>query len=356
MTARWRSRAFIGGFVLVAAAGCGGHRVLAAALPATSLTTSPVTLGLNIKPGATSTQKLQVMNNTTQPLPITMQIKTFGAYGNSGEAAIGDFPSGDPALGWIHLSPNTFVAQPGAWTPVQATISLPKSASLGYYYAIIFQPVIASQPQAPGAKIIKGSNAILALVDTGSAGEQRQVEVANFTVSKKLYEYLPGSFSVTIHNQGNIFLAPTGDIFISRSRNGTHTITSLPINPAGGNVLPNSKRTFRADWSDGFPVFVSQTAGGQPVTVNGKPVEKLQWDFSRINKLRFGKYYARLAMQYYNGNREVLLNATVSFWVIPWKILLIPLAIVLLLFTGLFFIGRAAIRKFRGTAKKLKRA
>ena len=106
------------------------HKLLAAS-GGTSLTTSPVTLGLNVQPGTISTQTLEVMNNTSQPLPIVMAIKTFGAYGVTGEAAITNFQPDDPAASWIHLSPTNFIAQPGVWSKVKATIALPKAANLG---------------------------------------------------------------------------------------------------------------------------------------------------------------------------------------------------------------------------------
>src|ERR1700722_8805590 len=77
-----------------------------------NFTTSPVTLNLAVKPGTSTTQVLQIMNNTSAPAPITMLVKTFGAYGSSGQAAISDFLPGNPAPSWIKLSPSTFVAQP----------------------------------------------------------------------------------------------------------------------------------------------------------------------------------------------------------------------------------------------------
>jgi hypothetical protein len=333
------------------------HRTFAAATgTGTSLTTSPITLGLNIKPGTTSTQTLQVMNNTSQPLQINMEIKTFGAYGSTGQAAITDFLPDNPASGWIHLSPSTFTAEPNVWSKVAATIDLPKGASLGYYYAIIFQPVTPNQVAAPKTAIVKGSNAILMLIDTNSANESRQVSIANFSVSKRLYEYLPASFSVTIHNTGNIYLAPAGDIFISKHSNGADTIDSIPINSGGGNVLPDSNRVFKATWNDGFPVFEPEVKNGLTVLdKQDNPVEHLQWNFSKTNKLRFGKYYAQLALEYNNGTHEVLLNSTVSFWVIPWKLLLVAIVILLIVLFGLWSLGRSIYRKIRGIPKKSKR-
>jgi hypothetical protein len=302
------------------------HAFAATSGPALSLTSSPVTLNLVIKPGTSTSKTLQLRNNGSQPLQINMKLQVFSAYGTSGEAAISEPKPGDPSATWVHFSPSTFTAQPGVLNTVKMTIALPKGASLGYYYAVIFQPVIATPTSvSTPSSTVKGSNAILVLVDTQSANENRNIKIASFTATKKVYEYLPATFNVSIHNGGNIFLAPTGNIFISKNANLTHTLDILPFNPGGGNVLPDSNRTFNINWSDGFPIFKPETKNGQPVdNKQGNPVEKLDWNTSAsISKIRFGKYYAQLALVYTNGAQVVPVTGVVSFWVIPWKLILI---------------------------------
>lgn len=324
----------------------------AAAAPALSLTTTPVSLDLTIHPGTSTTKTLQLMNNTAQPIPINMSLDVFGAYGTTGQAAITAPKASDVSSDYVHFSPSSFIAQPGKWSQVQMTIKLPSNASLGYYFAVIFKPVLAN-PLVTKSAIIKGSNAVLVLVDTQSSNEVRQVEIGNFSVSKKLYEYLPATFTVSIHNTGNIFLAPTGDIFISRSSNLTHALTTLSVNAGSGNVLPNSYRNFQEVWSDGFPVFQDKLVNGHVVTdKKGNDILKLKWNFADSNKFRFGKYYAGLTLIYNNGTRTIPLTAVVSFWVIPWKLLLLALIPLLLVLYGFWSIGRAIYRRL----KRLKKA
>jgi hypothetical protein len=51
-------------------------------------------------------------------------------------------------------------------------------------------------------------------------------------------------------------------------------------------------------------------------------VRKLTWDFnSPLSKVRFGHYTADLLAVYDNGQEDVPLEATVSFWVLPWRLL-----------------------------------
>lgn len=320
-----------------------GHAL--AAGQAISLTTSPVTLNLTIKPGEKTTENLQLKNNSTVPVQITMKLETFGPSGTSGEAAITAPSANDPSATWVTFSPASFVANPGVMNTVKMTIALPQSASLGYYYAVVFQPSVATQV-GPGTTSVKGSNAILVLVDTQSSNESRQINVASFTASKRVYEYLPATFSVNIRNSGNIYLAPTGSIFISRGKNSTHTLTTLNLNAGGGNVLPHSNRVFTVSWNDGFPVYEPKMANGQPVVdKKGNVEQKLVWNLKNISNFRFGEYTAQLTLVYTAQNRVIPVTGYVSFWVIPWELLLIGLVIVLLIGFGLWMIIRGIVRR-----------
>ena len=44
-------------------------------------------------------------------------------------------------------------------------------------------------------------------------------------------------------------------------------------------------------------------------------------DFPKVQHLRFGHYTANLLAVYDNGTRDVPLEASISFWVIPWRVI-----------------------------------
>ncbi len=323
-----------------------------AASPTVSFTTNPVALALNIKPGATQEETIQIMNNTANPTPIVMSLKTFSADGIQGNAAINDFSSNDPTSKYVTFNPSQFISQPNIWTKVKVKISLPKNAQLGYYYALVFQPILNQKITGKSA-VYQTNNAVLLLIDTQSANEAKAAQVSSFTVTKGLSEYLPVNFKVNIRNNGNIFLSPSGDIFISRHKDGSHTIDTLPVNNGGGNILPNSNRIFTASWDNGFPQFTEKYVNGKLVVdKHSNPVKQLKWDITKANKLRFGKYYAKLNMQYNNGKQVVLLNSVVSFWVIPWKVLSVigVIAAIFLLISVLII--RSIIRRIKNRKSK----
>jgi hypothetical protein len=322
-------------------------RTALAASPGISLTTSPVSLNLNIKPGTSSTSTLQLMNNGSEPLKINMKLDEFNARGQNGQALITEPSPSDPTVSWVSFSPGSFTAPPGVWMPVKMTINLPKTAQLGYYYAVIFSPDIPATP-THNSTVIKGSNGILVLIDTQSGNEKRLVNIANFNVSKKVYEYLPATFNVSVHNSGNIYLAPFGNIYISRNSNFTNSIAALDVNRAGGNVLPNSSRNFTATWSDGFPVFEKKTIDGQVVSdKQGTPIQQLKWNTNHLDKLRFGKYYAKLTLIYNDGKITIPITSVVSFWVLPWKLISVFIALILFIIIVGWFGRKRLHRAFR---------
>jgi hypothetical protein len=322
--------------------------VAAASAAASSLTTSPAAINLIITPGSSNNTTLQVMNNTSQAFLVTTKVELFSAYGTSGQAKIAPAAVGDESVNWIHLAQPTFTAQPLVWTQDKLTINIPATASLGYYFAILFQPQTPISPTAnQSTAIIKGSNAVLVLVDTHSNNEQRELSVPSFTVSQGLYEYLPATFNVTVHNDGNIYVAPQASIFVSHNDLFMSNIDTLDVNKGAGNVLPNSNRIFQAIWSNGFPYYQPKLVDGQPVYKNGKPVLQLQWNFTNLSSFRFGKYYAKLVLVYNNGVRDIPVTSVVSFWVVPWKLLLGLLVIVAIVLFGLYSMGRSIVRRIR---------
>jgi hypothetical protein len=73
-------------------------------------------------------------------------------------------------------------------------------------------------------------------------------------------------------------------------------------------------------------------ASGQPLKDrDGKPQQHLSWNFSQVSKLRFGHYTAKLALVYNDGARDVPITGTLSFWVVPWRLIGFVLFILLLI-------------------------
>jgi hypothetical protein len=309
---------------------------------------SPLPIELSAKPGTTVTTDLRVRNGGTTPETLKASLKTFTAEGPDGHVVLHEPTPSDDFVKWVSFDKNVFVAPPGQWQTIKMSIALPKSAAFGYYYAVQFELANPPKPQ-PGAARLQGAVAIFVLLNAEAPGASRQIEVKSFKADHSSYEFLPVNFQVKVRNTGNVHTAPHGNIFIKR---GSKQIASLNVNATEGMVLPKSNRVFNAAWSDGFPVYsVLSDENGQPIKdANGQIKKQLKWDFSKVSHLRFGHYTAELLLVYNDGQRDIPITGTLSFWVVPWRIILF---VILLIFGPALIVYLIMRRRFN---KKLEKA
>ena len=319
---------------------------LAASGQGLNLTTSPLPINLVAEPGSTVTADLRVRNDGVKTQKIKVGLLKFDAYGQEGKPRLMERGAGDDYFDWVSFSQTTFDAVPGVWQNIKMTITVPKSAAFGYYYAVTFSLADLGAPTAGQRQAaIAGSAATLVLLEALSPNAKRQIDVAEFSTDHSLYEFLPASFKVNLRNSGNVHVIPRGTIFISKDGQDVGTVD---INADRGNVLPASNRLFTGQWLDGFPSYHLKEANGKVVLdKNGKEVQELKWDFGQLSKLRFGKYTAHLLMAYDDGKRDVPVESELTFWVIPWRVLGVGLLVVVVLGAGLWMIGRGLWRSLR---------
>jgi len=308
------------------------------------LTISPLPVSLSGKPGQKIVAKLSVKNSGTKTENLKVDLMKFSAYGEEGKPLLRERSSGDNYFDWVSFSQNRFLAEPDVWHDITMTITLPKEAALGYYYAVTFSRL--NPPASTKSNKLQGGTAILVLVDALAPTAKKEIKIDEFTSSHRIYEFLPTSFKIKLHNTGNIHLASSGNIFIKR---GSKVIGNLEVNQEAGNILPGTKRIFNAQWADGFPVYIPKTENGVTVLKDGKTVNKLQWDISKLGRLRFGYYTANLVMTYDDGKHDVPLEAVVGFWVIPWRLI----AAVFVPLSGVAFLIYKYIR-LKARMKKLQ--
>jgi len=309
-----------------------GSQVLASPQISTNSVTTPATQGLNIQisplplqleatPGTTVSSDIRVRNTGTTDEILTTSIKGVTAEGQDGHIVFHDLKPTDDLSQWVQLSPSTFTAPAGQWQTVTMTVNVPKTAAFDYDYSVEFAQANPPQPK-PGQTAIRGAADVFVLLQVNAPGALRQAVVTSFIANHKTYEYLPVDFQVIVYNSGNIHVSPHGNIFITK---GKTQVGVLNVNQGLGNILPKSNRVFTATWSDGFPVYANVLdANGQTIdNGHGQTKKKLNWNSSQLSKFRFGRYTANVVMVYNDGKSDIPISATVSFWVIPWRLLAI---------------------------------
>ena len=290
------------------------------------LVTSPLPINLVTEPGNTITTELKVKNGGTAPETLKIDLMKFRAYEESGKPELLEPEPGDDFLTWVTFSEPSFTLAPDEWKTVTATFVVPSTASFGYYYAFVFSRTQDAQELTPSQTAVVGGTAVLVLLEARVPDAKREVEVAEFSIAKRFYEFLPATFTVKLKNTGSVHIAPRGNIFIDQG--GTHDIAILEVNSEKGNILPNSNRVFDASWTDGFPVYTEKVQDGKTtLDEQGNPTYELRWDWNDASKLRFGKYQAKLLLIYDDGTRDVPIEGEVSFWVVPWRMLIALLVV-----------------------------
>lgn len=313
-----------------------------------NIITSPLPIKLSTDPGRTVQTELRVKNQNPTTERIKVGLMRFGAEGESGQPNLFELSDADRFAQWVTFTPSVFDAPPNTWMTVKMTIDVPADAALGYYMAVTFSR--ATDIQTGEGSSVRGSAATLVLLDVRTDGATRELELVEFKTNRKLYEYLPVDFSVKVKNKGNIYLVPSGNIFITKD---DKPVSTLVFNGVGGSVLPESNRVYNLPWDDGFPRFEQKLVDGKPVNdENAVPKRDLTYNFSDASKFRFGKYTAKLLVVYDDGQRDVPVESTISFWVLPWKMMLLGLVVLLLIGFGLWSVGRSTFRKVMGGVRK----
>lgn len=312
------------------------------------LQVSPSPLVVTIKPGQTETFDLKIRNAGTEVEKLTIAPRSFEIDSNNGEVKFDDTKKPAEIGDWVRFSQENFTVKPGEWYTQKITMAIPKEAGFSYSFAFMITRQEIPSLQTSGREL-KGSVAIFSLVNIDKPGATRALQLERLSTGQPVYEYLPTKINVQLKNTGNSIVRPDGNVFMQRGASDPEPITTLDVNPSDGYILPGSARTLSLDWNDGYPAIKTSTDSA------GKAKVEEDWSLSNLSKLRFGQYTAKLVAVYNDGQRDIPVYGEVSFWVIPWKFLLVVLVIVGLIGVGIWSIAgkffRTGRKKHKGTVK-----
>lgn len=306
------------------------------------LTVSPPVLELQTQAGQPVTAEIKVKSFSQEPEDIRVSLMKFVADDTGAKPKLLDLEPTDIFPQWVSFSEDRFILEPEVWKSINVTYSPPDTAPPGQYFTIVFNR--EREVSMPGGTVAKGAAAILVLSQINSSRVHRQLDLAlldgnriGFETNRKIYEFLPVEFNTTLTNAGNVHELVKGNIFIHWNTGRRRDIGILEVNPERSFTLPQTTRTFISTWTDGFPIWEQQLddAGNPILDKNGQPTKKLKWDLNKLLSFRIGKYSATLVLIYNDGAKDIPIEAETSFWVIPWRLILVLLVILILLIFGL---------------------
>ncbi len=271
---------------------------LAWAQSSVSFSVSPTIFDMTANPGQTWQSTLRIINPNSFPLTLYIERNHFIPKEEDGVPQfipLGQSQDDDPKLAdWMEV-PTELTIEAEQMVELPIKISIPADTAPGGHYAAL---MISTRPNgAAGTSIVQTSQIISALVflrvtgDISESSTIRSFRTADYFLSKP-----ETTFEIRVENRGNVHVQPQGEIKIYNMWGQERGI--IPVNQRTllGNVLPNSVRKFSFAWTS-------------------------KWSVSDI-----GRYTAVATLAYGVDSRQFM-SADTAFWIIPWKIILMLIAV-----------------------------
>jgi hypothetical protein len=281
-------------------------RVIAA--QETQFAVTPVTFEFSANPGETVSNQIKVTNLTSATVQMETRVENISGTGDQGQVYLSQDETTFALSSWVATAPEQFSLSPHESQVVNFTIRVPQQAEPGGHYGTILIGTIASDTRTTGAAISQRIGSLLLVRVSGKTQERAGVKKfypRNFTgtwdelttsdgkskiyvakgegtikeTTKKYFQTGPLAFDLTVQNEGNVHIKPTGKVIIYNIFN--RPVAELTLDSR--NVFPGYDRRMTIIW----------------------PHKKL-----------WGIYYrAQLAAVY--GSPNQALTATTSFWGFP---------------------------------------
>lgn len=288
-----------------------------------ALEIAPPVVALTADPGQKLDTQINLRDISSSPLVVTGTLNDFSAQGEDGNPKINvDETEASPysIKSWVQPL-RQLNMKPGELQKLPVTINVPTNAAPGGYWGVI--RFTATPPNAEGNSVSLSASlgALIFIRVNGDAKESMNIE--QFFVSEPgrdtpagLFESTPVDFVLRIKNTGSVHEQPVSRVHITDMFN--REVAAVNINLEQRNVLPGSIRKFTA------------------------PLDKSALGTTML----FGKYTATVTTTY--GANKQTMTSKVDFWVIPYRLIILILIALILV----FFVVRALLRNYRRNITK----
>ncbi len=321
--------AFVSTFILVGALFLIGQ-------PAQAITLIPPSIEfIDVSPGEAVTTKVKLFNETAAAVTLYPSRANFTALDETGTPNIQPESEEDLA-GWLALDPGPFTIQPGERLEIPVEVKVPADAAPGGHFAtILFSPQPPSAVQGGQLAIGQKIGTLVLVRVKGIINESGSIVEFGIDSAQRMFTRLPIDFLLRFKNSGNVHLRPNGTVTIRNLIGGTSA--TVPVNSGLGAVLPLSTRKFETSWARQPG---STTTGGFFQEIGR------EWE-----NFALGPYTASVDLNFGSSNDKSD-QATVRFWVVPWRLLLVGAIVLVLLILLIIFLIRRYNRWVISRAQK----
>ena len=293
-----------------------------------ALEIAPPVISITGNPGQSSKALIYLRNISGSNLVVSNQVNDFVAGGQDGtpKLILKDTSNNPYTLKpWISPLANLTLV-PKEIKTLNVTINIPANASPGGHYGVIRFTGTPAGLSGTGVSLSASLGALLLVTVNGKISQGLAVQ--QFTVGKggnsgKIFESLPLQFVEVLKNTGNVHVQPVGQVTLTNMFG--KKVGAVNVNLPPGNILPASSRKF------------------------SQPLDKTVLG----NKKLFGHYTADLKVTY--GTEKKVLTSSLSFWVIPFKLIIFVALLLVVGFFGLRYLLKWYNRRIIDRAQNSRR-
>lgn len=299
-------------FVATLLLGC----LIARATPAAeAIAVTPVNFDFDVAPGTSVRSEITLLNDTESADTFSLEVLNFVAQGEDGAQQYIEEERPSDLASWVTVDRPSVVLEPGEDATFPFVINVPANAEPGGHYASIFFSRQANATAGTGVGIGSKVGVLLLVNVPGDVHEEAKVE--SFTLrGPAVRSRLPAWFDLRIRNLGSVHFKPRGSLVI-RNMFGS-VVQRAAVNPKNSAVLPNSVRRVETVWAR---ALTEEEGTGFWTGVRN------DW-----HNFALGRYTASTEVTY-GSKAAALASPVVTFWVIPWRLLLLVLAGLVVLIT-----------------------
>lgn len=259
---------------------------------------SPPLVDLKLNPGDVKEIQINVRNVTSDTLEVSGQINDFVAEGEEGQPKL-LLEEGEESpysiKAWV-TGLESVTIKPQERKSLKAVINVPRDAAPGGHYGVVRFTGTPPELKDSGVSLSASVGTLVLVNISGDVKESAKIaEMYTSQNDKKrsVFEYGPITLGVRLENDGNVHFKPGGTVRVVNMFG--KELASFQLNDKGGNVLPGSTRKFE------------QQLG---------------------QKLLFGRYKVTADIAY--GSNQTIITGEKTFWVIPYKLIVIGIAVIAL--------------------------
>jgi hypothetical protein len=242
-----------------------------------SVSVSPTRIEIDAAPGTLINQSVKFWNGTNIELPIHIEAGDVAQSDEEGHAVVEPENAANSLRDWVRPEYPDLAVFPKQEITLDFSIDVPPNADPGTHWGALLVTT-AGQSSGAGPALQARSGTIILVRVLGDAKEKLTLE--SFT-GPKYIQAPPLDLEARFRNEGTVHEAPTGFIEVRNLFGELVATGTLPTR----NVLPGTVRKMTASVGSGI------------------------W---------FGRYTATLRTTY-SGQNDPLPDATLKFWVIPWR-------------------------------------